>query len=90
LQAACSGYFCSTALAIPLKGGRGQEALVVLGIFTVRAARLFQYLPRNLNSVKHVQQGTLDFVAKPSAASFGFPSHTLSPWGLRICSLEEC
>ena len=61
-----------------------QEALVVLGIFTVLQGFSSTFLAPNLNSiVKLVQQGTLDFVLlKPISSQFWLSGHTISPWGI--------
>lgn len=61
-----------------------QEALVVLGIFTLLQGISATFLTPNLNRiVKHVQDGTLDFVLlKPISSQFWLSAHTLSPWGV--------
>jgi len=61
-----------------------EEALIVLAIFTMLQGFSSTFLAPNLNSiVKHVQQGTLDFILlKPISSQFWLSSHTLSPWGL--------
>lgn len=66
------------------QGWSWDEALVVLGIFTVLQGFSSTFLAPNLNSiVNHVQQGTLDFVLlKPISSQFWLSSHTISPWGL--------
>lgn len=66
------------------QGWSWDEALVVLGVFTVLQGFSSTFLAPNLNSiVKHVQNGTLDFVLlKPISSQFWLSSHTLSPWGL--------
>jgi len=67
------------ALAIPLKGGRGRKPSWCWA--SLLCCKAFPVPSSQLNSiVKHVQQGTLDFVLK--AISSQFSSHTLSPWGL--------
>jgi len=88
LAGSCLGYFCSTTLATPSR-------VVVVGSpcgagHLYRAARLFQYLPRpQLNSIVKRPAGTLDFVLlKPISSQFWLSSHTLSPWGLPVWSLE--
>ncbi|MBD2103406.1 ABC transporter permease [Leptolyngbya sp. FACHB-261] len=65
-------------------GWSWQEALVVLGIFTTLQGFADTFLAPNLSRiVKHVQQGTLDFILlKPLNSQFWLSTHTLSPWGL--------
>ena len=66
------------------QGWTWEEALVVLGIFTVLQGFSSTFLAPNLNRiVNYVQQGTLDFVLlKPISSQFWLSVHTLSPWGL--------
>lgn len=66
------------------QGWRWDEALIVLGIFTLLEGFSGTFLAPNLNRiVKHVQQGTLDFVLlKPVSSQFWLSAHTISPWGL--------
>ena len=65
-------------------GWSWQEALIVLGIFTMLQGISATFLVPNLNKiVRHVQEGTLDFVLlKPVSSQFWLSAHTLSPWGL--------
>lgn len=65
------------------EGWRWQEALIVLGVFTVLQGFSSTFLSPNLNRiVTYVQQGTLDFVLlKPINSQFWLSTHTLSPWG---------
>lgn len=60
------------------------QALVVLGIFTILQGFSATFLAPNLNRiVRHIQQGTLDFVLlKPINSQFWLSTHTLSPWGI--------
>ncbi len=60
------------------------QALVVLGIFTLLQGFSSTFLAPNLNRiVRHIQQGTLDFVLlKPINSQFWLSTHTLSPWGV--------
>lgn len=78
------GLFLFYRTGYTFPGWSWEEALVVLGIFTVLQGFSSTFLAPNLNSiVKHVQQGTLDFVLlKPISSQFWLSSHTLSPWGL--------
>ncbi|MFM7365530.1 MAG: ABC transporter permease [Cuspidothrix sp.] len=59
-------------------------ALVVLGIFTLLQGFSGTFLAPNLNRiVRHVQEGTLDFILlKPIPSQFWLSCHTLSPWGI--------
>ncbi|MGF1460142.1 MAG: ABC transporter permease [Leptolyngbyaceae cyanobacterium] len=61
-----------------------EEALVVLGIFTLLQGFSATFLSPNLNKiVREVQEGTLDFVLlKPISSQFWLSTRTLSPWGL--------
>lgn len=61
-----------------------EQALVVLGIFTLLQGFSSTFLAPNLNRiVRHIQQGTLDFVLlKPISSQFWLSTHTLSPWGM--------
>lgn len=65
-------------------GWRWEAALIVLGIFTLLQGYSATFLSPNLNRiVRHVQEGTLDFVLlKPIQSQFWLSAHTLSPWGL--------
>ncbi|MBE9079448.1 ABC-2 family transporter protein [Romeria aff. gracilis LEGE 07310] len=61
-----------------------EEALIVLGVFTLLQGVSATFLVPNLNKiVDHVQQGTLDFVLlKPISSQFWLSTRTVSPWGL--------
>ncbi|MEL6246509.1 MAG: ABC transporter permease [Cyanobacteria bacterium J06627_15] len=61
-----------------------EEALVVLGVFTLLQGVSATLLTPNLNRiVNHVQDGTLDFVLlKPVSSQFWLSTRTISPWGL--------
>lgn len=65
-------------------GWRWEEALVVLGVFTLLQGFSTTFLAPNLNQiVKQVQEGTLDFVLlKPISSQFWLSLRTVSPWGL--------
>lgn len=65
-------------------GWSWEAALIVLGIFTLLKGFAASFLSPNLNRiVRHVQEGTLDFVLlKPIRSQFWLSTHTLSPWGL--------
>jgi ABC-2 type transport system permease protein len=60
------------------------EALLVLGVFTLVQGFIDIFLISNLNRiVRHVQQGTLDFVLlKPISAQFWLSTYTFSLWGI--------
>uniref|UniRef100_B8HXL1 ABC transporter permease n=1 Tax=Cyanothece sp. (strain PCC 7425 / ATCC 29141) TaxID=395961 RepID=B8HXL1_CYAP4 len=60
------------------------EALVVLGVFTLLQGMSATFLVPNLNRiVRHVQEGTLDFILlKPISSQFWLSTYSLSPWGL--------
>jgi ABC-2 type transport system permease protein len=66
------------------QGWSWQEALLVLGMFTVLQGFAATLLAPNLNKiVRHVQEGTLDFILlKPISSQFWLSSRTVSPWGL--------
>jgi ABC-2 type transport system permease protein len=66
------------------EGWSWEEALVVLGLFTLLQGFSSTFLAPNLNQiVKQVQNGTLDFVLlKPISSQFWLSTRTVSPWGL--------
>ncbi|MGD1865015.1 MAG: ABC transporter permease [Phormidesmis sp.] len=74
--------FYRTDYAFP--GWSWDEALLVLGIFTMLQGIAATFLVPNLNKiVGYVQEGTLDFVLlKPISSQFWLSAHTVSPWGL--------
>lgn len=65
-------------------GWKWEEALVVLGVFTLLQGYSSTFLVPNLNRiVRHVQDGSLDFVLlKPISSQFWLSTRTVSPWGL--------
>ncbi|MEM7554015.1 MAG: ABC transporter permease [Cyanobacteria bacterium P01_A01_bin.84] len=65
-------------------GWSWEAALIVLGIFTLLQGFSATFLAPNLNRiVRHVQQGTLDFILlKPIHSQFWLSTNTISPWGL--------
>ena len=65
-------------------GWSWEEALIVLGVFTLLQGFSTTFLAPNLNQiVKQVQEGTLDFVLlKPISSQFWLSLRTVSPWGL--------
>jgi ABC-2 type transport system permease protein len=64
-------------------GWSWEEALVVVGIFTIFQGFSSMFLVPNLNRiVDSIQQGTLDFVLlKPIDSQFWLSTRTISPWG---------
>jgi ABC-2 type transport system permease protein len=66
------------------EGWRWQEALIVVGIFTFLEGFSSTFLASNLNRiVRHVQNGTLDFVLlKPISSQFWLSFNSFSLWGV--------
>ncbi len=64
-------------------GWSWNEALVVLGIFTILQGFSATFLVPNLNRiVEQIEQGTLDFVLlKPLSSQFWLSARVISPWG---------
>lgn len=60
-----------------------EQALIVLGVFTLLQGFSATFLVPNLNRiVEQVERGTLDFVLlKPIGTQFSISTRTLSPWG---------
>ncbi|MEM6252099.1 MAG: ABC transporter permease [Cyanobacteria bacterium P01_D01_bin.156] len=77
------GLFLFYRTGYEFQGWQWQEALVVLGVFTLLQGFAATFLSPNLNRiVKHVQEGTLDFVLlKPISSQFWLSTRTISPWG---------
>lgn len=78
------GLFLFYRTGYTFTGWSWSAALLVLGIFTLLQGFAATFLAPNLNRiVRHVQEGTLDFVLlKPISSQFWLSTHTLSPWGL--------
>jgi ABC-2 type transport system permease protein len=78
------GLFLFYRTGYQFQGWTWEQALVVLGVFTLFQGFSGTFLAPNLNRiVRHIQQGTLDFVLlKPISSQFWLSTHTLSPWGL--------
>jgi ABC-2 type transport system permease protein len=78
------GLFLFYRTGYTFAGWSWQEASIVLGTFTLLQGLSATFLVPNLNRiVKHVQEGTLDFVLlKPVSSQFWLSAYTLSPWGL--------
>ena len=77
------GLFLFYRTGYTFQGWSWEEALMVLGIFTLIQGFSATFLAPNLNRiVKHVEQGTLDFILiKPISSQFWLSTYTLSPWG---------
>jgi ABC-2 type transport system permease protein len=78
------GLFLFYQTGYTFEGWRWEEALVVLGVFTILQGFAATFLAPNLNQiVKQVQMGTLDFVLlKPISSQFWLSTRTISLWGL--------
>ncbi|MFW9262976.1 ABC transporter permease [Nostoc sp. CALU 546] len=78
------GLFLFYRTGYTFSGWSWEAALVVLGIFTLLQGFSATFLASNLNRiVRHVQEGTLDFILlKPIRSQFWLSTHTLSPWGM--------
>lgn len=78
------GLFLFYQADYTFEGWSWEEALVVLGIFTLLQGFSATFLVPNLNRiVQQVQQGTLDFVLlKPISSQFWLSARIVSPWGL--------
>ncbi|MEH2105957.1 ABC transporter permease [Nostoc sp.] len=78
------GLFLFYRTGYTFSGWTWEAALIVLGIFTLLQGFSATFLASNLNRiVRHVQEGTLDFILlKPIRSQFWLSTHTLSPWGL--------
>jgi len=78
------GLFLFYRTGYTFAGYSWEEALVVLGIFTILQGFSSTFLAPNLSRiVDRVQQGTLDFVLlKPISSQFWLSVNTVSPWGI--------
>ncbi|MDB9528386.1 ABC transporter permease [Oscillatoria sp. CS-180] len=78
------GLFLFYRTGYQFPGWTWEEALIVLGIFTLLQGFSATFLAPNLNKiVRQVEEGTLDFVLlKPISSQFWLSTRTLSPWGL--------
>jgi ABC-2 type transport system permease protein len=78
------GLFLFYRTGYTFEGWNWEEALIILGIFTLLQGFSASFLVPNLNRiVEQVQQGTLDFVLlKPISSQFWLSSRTVSPWGI--------
>ncbi|MGH2413417.1 MAG: ABC transporter permease [Microcystaceae cyanobacterium] len=77
------GLFLFYRTGYTFQGWNWQEAMIVLGIFTLLQGFSSTFLVPNLNRiVEQVEQGTLDFVLlKPISSQFWLSTRILSPWG---------
>jgi ABC-2 type transport system permease protein len=66
------------------EGWSWEQALIVVGVFTLLQGFSATVLVPNLNRiVQQVQQGTLDFVLlKPISSQFWLSTRMISPWGM--------
>jgi ABC-2 type transport system permease protein len=78
------GLFLFYRTGYNFEGWNWQEAMLVLGLFTLLQGFSATFLVPNLNRiVDQVQQGTLDFVLlKPIDSQFWVSTRSISPWGL--------
>lgn len=78
------GVFLFYRTGYSFQGWSWEEALVVLGLFTLLQGFSATFLIPNLNRiVEQVQDGTLDFVLlKPLSSQFWLSARTVSPWGV--------
>ena len=78
------GLFLFYRTGYTFQGWNWEEALIILGIFTLLEGISTTFLVPNLNRiVEQVQQGTLDFVLlKPISCQFWLSTRTVSPWGI--------
>lgn len=83
LSGSLFGLFLFYRTGYQFQGWRWEEALIVLGCFTLLQGVSATFLVPNLNRiVTHVQEGTLDFILlKPLSSQFWLSTRTLSPWG---------
>jgi ABC-2 type transport system permease protein len=77
------GLFLFYRTGYRFQGWSWQEAMLVLGIFTLLQGFSAAFLVPNLNRiVEQVEQGTLDFVLlKPISSQFWLSTRIISPWG---------
>jgi ABC-2 type transport system permease protein len=78
------GLFLFYRTGYTFEGWSWEQALIILGIFTLLQGCSATFLVPNLNRiVEQVQQGTLDFVLlKPISSQFWLSTRTISPWGM--------
>ncbi|MFP4006992.1 MAG: ABC transporter permease, partial [Spirulinaceae cyanobacterium] len=78
------GLFLFYRTGYTFAGWEWQEALIVLGIFTLLQGFAATLLVPNLNRiVRQVQEGTLDYILlKPISSQFWLSARAISPWGV--------
>jgi ABC-2 type transport system permease protein len=78
------GLFLFYRTGYTFQGWTWQEAMIVLGLFTLLQGFSTAFLVPNLNSiVQQVERGTLDFILlKPISSQFWLSTRIFSPWGL--------
>jgi ABC-2 type transport system permease protein len=78
------GLFLFYRTGYTFPGWGWEQALIIVGLFTVFQGFANTFLAPNLSRiVRHIQEGTLDFILlKPIDSQFWLSTHTLSPWGL--------
>jgi ABC-2 type transport system permease protein len=78
------GLFLFYRTGYTFQGWQWEEALIVLGIFTLLQGFAATLLVPNLNRiVRQVQEGTLDFILlKPISSQFWLSARAISPWGI--------
>jgi ABC-2 type transport system permease protein len=78
------GLYLFYGTGYTFEGWSWNQALIILGIFTLLQGFSATFLVPNLNRiVDQVQQGTLDFVLlKPISSQFWLSFRTVSPWGM--------
>ncbi|MBR8829303.1 MAG: ABC transporter permease [Gomphosphaeria aponina SAG 52.96 = DSM 107014] len=78
------GLFLFYRTGYTFGGWSWEEAMIVLGMFTLLQGFSATFLIPNLNRiVEQVEQGTLDFVLlKPISSQFWLSTRIVSPWGL--------
>lgn len=78
------GLFLFYRTGYSFAGWDWNASLLVLGVFTLLQGFSSVALAPNLNRiVRHIEQGTLDFVLlKPISSQFWLSTRSLSPWGL--------
>ena len=77
------GLFLFYRSGYTFAGWKWEEAIIVVGIFTILDGFASTFLAPNLSKiVEHVQKGTLDFVLlKPISSQFWLSARAISPWG---------
>ena len=78
------GLFLFYRTGYNFAGWSWEDALIVVGIFTLLQGFSATFLAPNLNRiVRHVQEGTLDFILlKPIRSQFWLSTNNVSLWGI--------